>query len=112
MRRLSKRTTVYFDPAIHQALKRKAAASNISVSKVIDEAVRSVVGGPEVITAHSNTERVKAFARKIDRNVIRKADKEIDKAVISEINVEKDKGVESEKSYGSMLRALKSNLKS
>ena len=112
MRKLSKRTTVYFDPAIHQALKRIAAASNTSVSKVIDEAVRSVVERPENITAHSNTERVKAFARKIDRNGKKEADRKIDKAVISEINIDKDKGVESEKSYGSMLRALKSNLKS
>lgn len=112
MRKLSKRTTVYFDPAIHQALKRKAAASKTSVSKVIDEAVRSVVGRPASVAAHNNTERVKEFARKIDRNVNRETDREIDKSVIREVNTGKDKGVESEKSYGSMLRALKSNLKS
>jgi hypothetical protein len=37
---LSKRTTVYFDPAIHQALRIKAAFSNLSVSEIVDEALR------------------------------------------------------------------------
>jgi len=37
---LSKRSTVYFDPAIHQALKLKAASTNLSLSELVDEAVR------------------------------------------------------------------------
>ena len=37
---LSKRSTVYFDPAIHQALKLKAASTNVSISDLVDEAVR------------------------------------------------------------------------
>jgi hypothetical protein len=37
---LSKRSTVYFDPAIHQALKLKAASTNLSISDLVDEAVR------------------------------------------------------------------------
>lgn len=37
---LSKRSTVYFDPAIHQALKLKAASTDLSVSELVDEAVR------------------------------------------------------------------------
>ena len=37
---LSKRSTVYFDPAIHQALKLKAATTDLSVSELVDEAVR------------------------------------------------------------------------
>lgn len=40
MSTLSKRSTVYFEPAIHQALKLKAASSNVSISELIDEAVR------------------------------------------------------------------------
>ena len=40
MSELSKRSTVYFEPAIHQALKIKAASSNVSVSELVDEAVR------------------------------------------------------------------------
>ena len=40
MSHLSKRSTVYFAPTIHQALKMKAASSNISISELVDEAVR------------------------------------------------------------------------
>ena len=37
---LSKRSTVYFDPALHQALKLKAASTDTSLSELVDEAVR------------------------------------------------------------------------
>lgn len=40
MSELSKRSTVYFQPEIHQALRMKAATANISVSEVVNEAVR------------------------------------------------------------------------
>ena len=40
MSNLSKRSTVYFEPNIHQALKLKAASSHLSVSELVDEAVR------------------------------------------------------------------------
>ena len=40
MASLSKRSTVYFDPDIHQALKMKAASSNLSLSELVDEASR------------------------------------------------------------------------
>jgi hypothetical protein len=40
MSNLSKRSTVYFEPEIHQALWLKAASSNLSISELIDEAVR------------------------------------------------------------------------
>ena len=40
MSELSKRSTVYFDPSIHQALRLKAAATHVSLSELIDEAVR------------------------------------------------------------------------
>lgn len=40
MTTLSKRSTVYFDPTIHQALKMKAAETHISISELIDEAIR------------------------------------------------------------------------
>jgi plasmid stability protein len=36
----SKRTTVYFDPDLHQALRLKAAVSSRSVSEIVNEAVR------------------------------------------------------------------------
>jgi len=40
MSHLSKRSTIYFEPAIHQALKVKAASAQVSISELIDEAVR------------------------------------------------------------------------
>ena len=40
MANLSKRSTVYFDPVIHQALRLKAAATHTSLSELVDEAVR------------------------------------------------------------------------
>lgn len=40
MSELSKRSTVYFEPDIHQALRMKAATAHISVSEVVNEAVR------------------------------------------------------------------------
>ena len=40
MSTLSKRSTVYFEPAIHHALKIRAASTHVSVSELIDEAVR------------------------------------------------------------------------
>lgn len=40
MTTLSKRSTVYFEPSIHNALKMRAASSDTSVSELVDEAVR------------------------------------------------------------------------
>ena len=40
MAELSKRSTVYFDPSIHQALRLKAATNHVSLSELVDEAVR------------------------------------------------------------------------
>jgi hypothetical protein len=40
MSALSKRSTVYFDPDIHGALKLKAALTDVSLSELVDEAVR------------------------------------------------------------------------
>ena len=39
----SKRATVYFDSALHKALRLKAAATERSVSDVVNEAVRSLL---------------------------------------------------------------------
>ncbi len=40
MSTLSKRSTVYFEPEVHQALKIRAASSHLSISEIVDEAVR------------------------------------------------------------------------
>jgi plasmid stability protein len=36
----SKGVTIYFDPHVHQALRLRAAASNRSISAIVNEAVR------------------------------------------------------------------------
>ena len=38
MSSLSKRSTIYFDPAVHQALRLKAAVCERSVSELVNEA--------------------------------------------------------------------------
>lgn len=40
MSNLSKRSTIYFDPILHKALKIKSASSSQSVSELVDEAIR------------------------------------------------------------------------
>ncbi len=40
MTELSKKSTVYFEPDIHHALRMKAATTHQSVSEVVNEAVR------------------------------------------------------------------------
>ena len=37
---MSKRSTIYFEPDIHRALRLKAAAMDISISDVVNDAVR------------------------------------------------------------------------
>ncbi len=38
-----KRATVYFAPEIHRALRLKAAASDLSISEMVNEAVRAAL---------------------------------------------------------------------
>ncbi len=40
MTELSKRATIYLDPALHQALRLKAASSNRTISDLVNDAVR------------------------------------------------------------------------
>lgn len=39
----SKRSTIYFEPEVHQALRLKAALTHRSVSDLVNEAVRSIL---------------------------------------------------------------------
>ncbi len=39
----SKRATVYFDPGLHRALRLKAAATERSISELVNEAVKSAL---------------------------------------------------------------------
>jgi hypothetical protein len=63
MSNLSKRSTVYFEPSIHQALKIKAASSQQSVSELIDEAVRLLMNeDQEDLAAFSERESEKEIS--------------------------------------------------
>ena len=58
MSNLSKRSTIYFEPSIHQALKVKAASSHLSVSELVDEAVRLLMSeDQEDLAAFSERKR-------------------------------------------------------
>ncbi len=52
----SKRATVYFDPEIHRALRLKAAATERSVSELVNEAVELTLG--------EDAEDLEAFAQR------------------------------------------------
>jgi len=53
---LYKCSTIYFEPIIHQALKIKATSSNLSVSELVDEAVRLLM--------RENQEDLPAFSKR------------------------------------------------
>ena len=40
---MNKRSTIYFDPELHKALRMKAASTGRSVSELVNEAVREVL---------------------------------------------------------------------
>ncbi|MAF08787.1 MAG: CopG family transcriptional regulator [Acidiferrobacteraceae bacterium] len=62
MSNLSKRSTVYFDPAIHQALKLRAASSDLSLSELVDEAVRLLM--------REDQEDLSAFSERVNEPTI------------------------------------------
>jgi len=73
MATLSKRSTVYFEPSIHQALKVKAASSHLSVSELIDEAVRLLMSeDQEDLAAFSERENEKEISYEALLNDLKK----------------------------------------
>ncbi len=73
MSNLSKRSTVYFEPSIHQALKLKAASSHLSVSELIDEAVRLLMNeDQEDLAAFSERENEKEISYEALLNDLKK----------------------------------------
>ena len=58
MSSLSKRSTIYFDPSIHQALKIKSVTSSRSVSELVDEALRQLM--------NEDQEDLEAYAQRKD----------------------------------------------
>ena len=59
---LTKRTTVYLEQELHQALRLKAAVSDRSVSEIINELVRERLA--------EDAEDLKAFRDRVDEPVI------------------------------------------
>jgi predicted transcriptional regulator len=57
MTELSKRATIYLDPNLHRALRLKAAASNRTISDLVNEAVRQ--------TLREDQEDLSAFAERV-----------------------------------------------
>lgn len=48
-----KRSTIYFEPTVHHALRLRAAASDRSISEMVSDAVRVALGeDAEDLTAH------------------------------------------------------------
>ena len=73
MSNLSKRSTIYFEPAIHQALKIKAASSHLSISELIDEAVRLLMNeDQEDLAACSERESEKEISYEALLNDLKK----------------------------------------
>lgn len=73
MSTLSKRSTVYFEPAIHQALKVKAASTQLSISELVDEAVRLLMNeDQEDLAAFSARENEKEISYEALLNDLKK----------------------------------------
>ena len=58
MSELSKRSTVYFEEGVHQALRVKAAITHQSVSEVVNEAVR--------LALREDQEDLRSFTQRAD----------------------------------------------
>ena len=58
MSELSKRSTIYFNSDIHQALRVKAATTHKSVSELVDEAVR--------LTLKEDQEDLASFSQRVN----------------------------------------------
>ncbi len=54
----TRRVTVYFEPSVHRALKLKAAASDRSVSEMVNDAVRAALA--------DDAEDLEAFEERAD----------------------------------------------
>ena len=122
MAKLSKRTTVYFAPDLHQELKTMSASSAISVSKLIDQALRQFIEGEreiveEIVEARVHEERpgdlaaVQKFAAhaespyKPDITVLEEDERNAPQ--LPEVKPSPPKPGEAADSYGTMLRNLK-----
>jgi predicted transcriptional regulator len=59
---LTKRATIYFDPAMHRALRHKAAETSRSVSDIVNEAVQQALA--------EDAEDLAAFAERVNEPLV------------------------------------------
>ena len=59
---LTKRATIYFDPAMHRALRHKAAETSRTVSDIVNEAVQQVLA--------EDAEDLAAVAERVNEPVV------------------------------------------
>lgn len=62
MSELSKRSTIYFEPEIHRALRMKAMLAEVSISDMVNEAVR--------LALREDQEDLSAFDERANESVI------------------------------------------
>jgi len=62
MSKLSKRSTVYFEADVHQALRIKAATTHQSVSELVNEAVR--------LALKEDQEDLNSFAQRVNETTL------------------------------------------
>ena len=62
MSEMSKRSTIYFDPQLHTALRLKAAHSHRSVSEIVNQAVRAALA--------EDQEDLSAFEERADERTV------------------------------------------
>lgn len=62
MGNLAKRSTVYFDPAMHNALRHKALETSRSLSEVVNDAVRLALA--------EDAEDLAAFAERVNEPLV------------------------------------------
>ena len=59
---LTKRATIYFDPAMHRALRHKAAETSRSVSDIVNDAVQQALA--------EDAEDLAAFAERVNEPLV------------------------------------------
>jgi len=62
MAALSKRTTIYFDPMLHKALRMKAFETSRSISEIVNQAIREALA--------EDAEDLSAFDERADEPLI------------------------------------------
>ncbi len=62
MKNIARRSTVYFQPQIHKALRLKSATTQRSISDIVNDAVRQAL--------HEDQEDLMAFEERLDEPIL------------------------------------------